>query len=921
MLVSILGVLPHSLYAGPADVAGGYNPVGDPRAVVTVGSARFTILTPQLIRMEWSADGKFEDHASLVFLNRKLPVPEFTNETATDGSTTIRASALTLIYSPGNSNGKFTADNLSISFDLGAKKITWKPGTPDTGNLLGTTRTLDFVRGSGVQLEPGLISRDGWTVVDDSARPLFDSDDFSFTHGEASPWPWVMLRPPGDRQDWYFFGYGHDYRRALFDFTQVAGKIPLPPSFAFGAWWSRYWSYSDQEFEKLIAEFHTHETPLDVLVIDMDWHPTFNEVAGNNKLDASGHRLGWTGYSWNKLLFPDPDQFLASVHEQGLKATVNLHPAGGVQPWEDAYPEMARSVGIDPATKQYVPFDIANRNFAANYMKYMIHPLEKQGINFFWLDWQQEDTTKLPGLNPTWWLNYIFFSDQQREGKRALLFHRWGGLGNHRYQIGFSGDTISVWESLAFQPYFTATAANVGYAYWSHDIGGHIPGVIDPELYLRWIQWGIFSPILRTHTTKNPDAERRVWAYPEPYSGLMRGSLIRRHAMQPYIYTEGRKTYDTGLAFVHPLYYDWPETPEAYTAKNEYMFGDSVLADPIVQPVSRDSRLATTSVWLPPGDWIEWDSGKEFQGPVTVQRSFSLSQIPLYVKAGSIIPMQSGKADKSAGHLILTVLPLRDGQESKYRLYEDAGDTPGYQNGEYTWTPIRATLNKDGTMLRVIVAPTQGHYTGMQTDRAYELRLPGNWPPSEVSVNGTALPYSKKSGMPGWHFDGNTLTTIISTPRFRIGDEVNVDVRTGLKMARNRALLDGFGGKMTRLREAYDILNANWPVAWSPDALLAAMQTGDRITYSPKTAFDELSGLQSKLAAIPGVIAAMRATENSPAFATSATDANSGSPNQRVAEYNSTLETAMAHIADISENQPRALTHKTTSEQSKMQGP
>ena len=119
-----------------------------------------------------------------------------------------------------------------------------------------------------------------------------------------------------------------------------------------------------------------------------------------------------------------------------------------------------------------VPFDITDRKFADNYLKYVIHPLEHQGIDFFWLDWQQEDATKLAGVNPTFWLNYVFFTDQEREKKRALLFHRWGGLGNHRYQIGFSGDTISVWDSLAFQPYFTATAANVGYTYWSHDIGG-----------------------------------------------------------------------------------------------------------------------------------------------------------------------------------------------------------------------------------------------------------------------------------------------------------------------------------------------------------------------------------------------------------------------------------------------------------------
>src|SRR5579863_8251493 len=919
----VLRILPCALYADTLKVVGHNDPIADPRAVVIAGSARFTVLTPYLIRMEWSADGKFEDHASLVFLNRELPVPEFTHEAAPWG-TVIRTSALTLTYVAGKSDGKFTPDDLSISFNLGEKKMVWKPGMADTGNLLGTTRTLDRVRGSDVQLEPGLISRDGWAVVDDSARPLFDSADFSFPRGEESPWPWVTLRPAGDRQDWYFFGYGHDYKRALYDFTQVAGKIPLPPRFAFGAWWSRYWSYTDQELEKLIQGFRTHDTPLDVLVIDIDWHPTFDEFPPTNKLDASGHKLGWTGYSWNKLLFPDPDRFLANVHEQGLKATVNLHPAGGIQPWEDGYPEIARASGIDAVKKQYVPFDIADRNFAANYMKYIIHPLERQGINFFWLDWQQEDKTKISGLNPTWWLNYIFFSDQQREAKRALLFHRWGGLGNHRYQIGFSGDTISVWESLAFQPYFTATAANVGYAYWSHDIGGHMPGAIDPELYLRWIQWGIFSPILRTHTTKNPEAERRIWAYPEPYSDLMHDSFARRYAMQPYLYTEARKTYDTGLAFLHPLYYDWPEAPEAYTAKNEYMFGDSILADPITQPVSKDSQFATISVWLPPGDWIEWDSGATFRGPLTVQRSFSLGQIPLYVKAGSIIPMQLPTvhlSEKPLDPLILTVFPLKDGQTSNYRVYQDSGDTPGYQNDEAAWTPIRASLNNDGTTLNITISAIQGSYKGMQSDRAYEIRLPGGWPPSSVSVNGKSLVYEKRKGDPGWCFDGNTLTTIVSTPRFGVGDAVTITVKTGVEMARSLPLLDGFAGKMTRLRESYDILNANWPAAWSPDSLIGAMQMGDRLTYHPNTAFAELGALDQKLSALPGVIEAMRTTESSPESAKTGSDSNPDQPKARLAAYNSTIATAMAHIADISETKPRVSLDKPSGEQSKMPEP
>jgi hypothetical protein len=541
-------------------------------------------------------------------------------------------------------------------------------------------------------------------------------------------------------------------------------------------------------------------------------------------------------------------------------------------------------------------------------LKYVIHPLEHEGIDFFWLDWQQEDVTKLAGVNPTWWLNYVFFTDQEREKKRALLFHRWGGLGNHRYQIGFSGDTISVWDSLAFQPYFTATAANVGYTYWSHDIGGHQPGAIEPELYLRWIQWGIFSPILRTHTTKNPEAERRIWAYPEPYSDLMRQCFVRRDAMQPYIYTEARKTHDTGVGFLRPLYYDWPEATEAYDAKNEYMFGDSILADPITQPVARDSQLALATVWLPPGDWIEWDTGARLRGPATLGRSFSLSQIPVYVKAGSIIPMQPSThfPKKSTEPMILSIFPMNAGQVSTYRVYEDAGDTPGYEYGESAWTPILASLNQDGTLLNVSVSPVEGHYPEMPAERSYELRFPGSWPPSAVSVNGEPLPFVKRKGTTGWRFDGDTLTTIVSTPRVSVNSPLKISLCFGLDLAQNRSLLDGFAGKLARLRETYDLLNANWPVAWSPDELVSAMQTGDRIGYFPKTALDEVAALQKKLAALPELIKAMHATESSPGFAATTSESTSDHPQNKLVHYNSVINTALAHIAGISEAQPRA---------------
>jgi alpha-glucosidase (family GH31 glycosyl hydrolase) len=909
--VGVLLLATISFAQAQTNAPGRYDPVADPRAVVTAGHARFTILTPQLIRMEWAADGKFEDHPSLVFLNRKLPVPKF--QTMDEGMARssilfIRTEFLTLRYESAlpPAAEKFSPDNLSISFKLDGKDVEWKPGTPDTGNLLGTARTLDGAKGANTKLEPGLVSRDGWVLVDDSTRPLFDSDDFSFTEGEKSPWPWVMQRPPGDRQDWYFFGYGHDYRRALYDFTRVAGKIPLPPQFAFGTWWSRYWSYTDQEFEELVKSFQMHTVPLDVLVIDMDWHPTFGMHWWDKQLDQSGHNLGWTGYSWNKLLFPDPTAFLTWVHQQGLKATLNMHPAGGVEPWETRYPEMARAMGIDPATKKYVPFDIANKKFAVNYMDIMHHPLEKQGIDFFWLDWQQEPTTSVPGVNPTWWLNYVHFTDQEREGKRALLFHRWGGLGNHRYEIGFSGDTISVWDSLAFQPYFTATAANVGYAYWSHDIGGHMPGVIDPELYLRWIQFGVFSPILRTHTTKNPDAERRIWAYPEPYSDLMRRLFVLRYALQPYIYTEARRTYDTGVAFLHPLYYDWPEAPHAYDDNDEYMFGDEMLVAPIVEPVAKDTEIAKRTVWLPQGNWIEWETGAHFKGPVSISRDFSIRQMPVYVTEGSIIPMEPAMSytrEKPVDPLILTVFPPADGQTSTYKLYADAGNTPAYRRREESWTTLRARETNDGTGFTVTIAPIEGHYAGMPVSRAYEVRLVETWPPDSVTVNGTSIAQSQTNSEPGWRYDGDTVTTIIRTHSFSTATAITVSVKIKPEAAKQRQLLDGFAGKLTRLRETYDILNQTWPEGWTPDPLIDAMQTGDRITYRPETALSELTAFRSKLAGLPNQISNLHAVENTPEFK-AAVKANlfGQNPKQgedRVARLHSLIDLAIRHSADL----------------------
>jgi len=842
---------------------GRYQPAADARAEVVFHHARFTVLTPELVRMEWAADDKFEDRASFVFLNRHLDVPQFTHTEAGD-KLTLRTSALELTYN-ASGKGEFSPTNLHVTFTLNGKPVEWHPGLVDTENLQGTTRTLDGALGDKTKepIEPGLLSRSGWALVDDSARPLFDSADFSFTEGEKSPLPWVQLRSKSPRQDLYLFAYGHNYTKALGDYVKLAGRIPLPPRFAFGAWWSRYWAYSDQELDELIKGFHDNNVPLDVFVIDMDWHLNDKQLAARGEKDQSGEGLGWSGYTWNPELFPYPEEFLSKLHREGLKTTLNLHPASGVQPWEAAYPAMAKAMGIDPATRKYVPFDITDKKFATNYMALLHHPLEHQGIDFWWLDYQQEQRTNLEGVMPTWWLNYVHFTDQQREGKRPLLFHRWGGLGNHRYQIGFSGDTFSVWESLAFQPWFTATAANVGYAYWSHDIGGHMPGEVEPELYTRWVQFGAYSPILRTHTTKNPSSERRIWAYPEPYSSVLRSTFQQRYALEPYLYTEARSTYDSGVAFLRPLYYEWPEQNEAYSARNEYLFGSQMLVAPVITPADKTSQLATEKVFIPAGEWIEQPTGKHLTGPATFERTFSIEQTPVYLRAGAIVPMQpamSYTGEKPVDPLIINQWPMAAGATSSYTLYEDDGHAVDYQNGGFARTPISATQTADS--LTLTIHPVEGSYPGMAAERGYELRLPADWPPAAVAINGNALAQSTSSQPTGWSYDGSTLTTIIPIPRTAVSSTITVTIRRDPALIARRAELDGLPGAFTRLRASYDALQRCWPIAAPSDALIHAMQTPDRLSYHPEKAATEITDFARNFATFSGELNALSATFN-----------------------------------------------------------
>ena len=766
----ILFVLLVLVSAAFSSVASSFDadPKADQKAVVLAGNARFTVLTPYLIRMEWSKEGAFDDLASLTFINRNLPVPEF-KVRKSGKKVTVITSAVTLTYIDNNS--PFDASNLKVEFLTAGKKILWTPGMDDKGNLMGTTRTLDNVDGSlhtaKDPLEKGLLSRDGWAIVDDSKNYLMDETG------------WVTARPQQDNYiDWYIFAYGHEYKLALADYSKVAGPAPLPPRYTFGYWYSRYWQYSDSELRDVIERFRSIDIPVDVLIIDMDWHETWG-LDKDPELDEYGQRIGWTGYTWQKELFPAPEQMFRWANNAGLKTALNLHPASGIQPYEECYDRFCKEYGWNQPGKS-VPFKIDERKWADAYYKAVLKPIEEQGNTFWWLDWQQWKESKYnPGLSNTFWLNHVFYNyaKDNYPDQRPFLYHRWGGLGSHRYPIGFSGDTIITWESLEYQPQFTATSANVNYGYWGHDLGGHMfhghKGVENAERYTRWLQYGVFSPFYKIHPTKHPDCKRYPWLFPETLFQMV-DAFHLRYALIPYIYNAARKNFDTGVAMCYPMYYDYPEAEEAYQYKRQFMFGNDILATCIAVPGDETTGVATIDMWFPEGnDWYDMATGTMYKGGQKRDIGYTIDETPWYVKAGSIIPMNPAHVRTTqvpCDTLVLTAVPGADGHLS---YYEDDGISRNYET-EHTITKVDQVRTDNKVVMTV--APRQGQYAGMKDTRSYELRFMGTRTPEKVLVNGVEIPYDRYAKSGQWTYDAYSLAPVVYLKDIPVNQTLTVEL-------------------------------------------------------------------------------------------------------------------------------------------------
>jgi alpha-glucosidase (family GH31 glycosyl hydrolase) len=365
-------------------------------------------------------------------------------------------------------------------------------------------------------------------------------------------------------------------------------------------------------------------------------------------------------------------------------------------------------------------------------------------VDFWWIDWQQGQRTRLSGLDPLWWLNHLHFYDAARPGRgRPIIFSRWGGLGNHRYPIGFSGDTVVSWDSLAFQPYFTATAANVGYGWWSHDIGGHMDGVEDPELYLRWVQFGALSPVLRLHSTNNPYHERHPWGYDATVLQLAREAMQFRHAFIPYLYALAWHALQQGRTLVLPAYHLHPGEEPAYHCPAQYYLGPDLIAAPFTLPREGDTRLSRQVVWLPevPGEDGRWyavldgvhlRAGAPYRGGGWHTLYGALEDVPLFARSGAILPFGPRLAWDGIENPAELEVHAFAGGDGHFDLYEDDGQTNAYLEGAYGLTSFRQAWH--GDRLELEIDPVRGDPSVVPAERVYCFSVYGVVAPSAVTL-------------------------------------------------------------------------------------------------------------------------------------------------------------------------------------------
>jgi alpha-glucosidase (family GH31 glycosyl hydrolase) len=738
-----------ALEAGPTKAQGS-------AASVVEGETRFQVLAPNLVRMEYSPGGKFIDEPSVSVLKRDWPKVSFQASHA-NGWLEIKTDRMIVRYRSGT--GPFTAQNLQMIWKDGDGEHTWKPGDKDDRNLGGVPG--DIATRAVPGNETGPLSRNGYYLLDDSRSAIWDKAG-----------DWVKPRPEPNSQDLYFFVYGRDFKGMLGELAQLLGPIPMVPRYVLGTWFGSRAGYSAGQWKMIAQRFREESIPLDMMVID----------------SISACKVVWSGYNWDYEQMPDPKEFISWMLKHGIHLTLNEHYGPLTRENFDGFEAVRKLMDLPPETRE-IPHNLADKKYAQAYMDLMHKPALAMGLAFWWQDGNAG--AKMAGLDPTLWTRHIEYEGSERiTGKRAFVFCRLGeppwpefpgalptpAWGVHRYGSYFTGDLIPYWSTLDLLIPFNVQAANMLVGYVNSLNAGVNEESVDPEIYQRWLQFSSFSPLFWWHGMWGL---RLPWEYGPQGVETAHKFMELRYRLLPYLYTCSRTAHDTGVSPVRGMYVEYPQQEPAYSYLHQYMFGPNLLVAPISEPGY--GKPVLKDIYLPDGeDWFDYFTGGIYKGGQVVNYQCPLDRMPLFVRAGSILPLAPDMSYSDQKPVDPLILDVYAGKAASFRLYEDDGTSLDYRQGAYAWTPLAYTPDLGGSH-KIEIGPSRGRFKGQMTSRRYEVRVHGLLKPETVKAGSRELEEREAqdcgAGCEGWNWDSRSRTTTIRLAKpIGIGEKVTVSL-------------------------------------------------------------------------------------------------------------------------------------------------
>jgi len=706
--------------------------------VLKTGFLRFQVCTDSIVHVVYSLDRSVPERADYLVVKKSWPKGPFMLSTDDPKTITLNTARLKIEIT--------RADSSVIFFDASGRKLTQENShtlTPVEVNGEKTLHSERFVnmwdtqeafyglgqhqggvwnyRGETVDLSqdntnisiPLLLSSNGYAIFwNNGSRSRFNN---RFVHAM------YLSSEVSDSIDYYLF-YGPEFDRLIADYRELTGGVPLFGKWAYGYWQCKNRYDSQQELLAIAQEYRDLHIPLDNIVQDWFWWNVMGDPVFNKN-------------------YPDPKGMIDGLHAKNVHLMISVWPY--FRPGSPVYDDMdkrgffiAKTVAPSFHPVDQALYDAFNPEARKYYWNLMNNALFKIGADAWWLDTTEPETearetnilvtNKVNGgengaryANEFPLMTTTAVYQGQREAsdkKRVFILSRSAYAGEQRNAAAvWSGDVDPNWETFRRQIPAGLNYSISGLPYWTTDIGGFVSANPDDpayrELYIRWFQFGTFCPIFRAHGTRTTN-QNEIWSYGPEAQKILTAYDKLRYRLMPYIYSLAWKTTSEGYTVMRPLVMDFRDDVRAQNVGDQFLFGPAFLVNPVTEP-----GASTRHLYLPNAEWYDFWTGASLDGGRSLNAPTTIDHLPLYVRAGSILPLGPDiefAAEKSADPIELRIYP---GANGSFRLYEDENDTYSYEHGAYATIPF----SWDDASRTLTIGDRSGSFPGMLQTRTFRI--------------------------------------------------------------------------------------------------------------------------------------------------------------------------------------------------------